>query len=189
MQKENSKRKSILSALFFQYRTLGKRWLSWFHNLNKPNPEVETSSRRYDIRGSIDSFTERVWDAIKKPRRMDELLRKQSTRAEKNEGVQRKQEEVDRRNSRLSRLSKTEGWEVDVVGMLRQWVNFCYMNLRFPEARKDKVSLDYYVGFQNGALWVIEGLRKDVYGAVIGLKRSHALKVENGKNKYANKTQ
>lgn len=50
------------------------------------------------------------------------------------------------------------------------------MNLRFPEIRKDGVSLDNFVGFQNGALWVIETIRKEVYNAVNSLKKQNALR-------------
>jgi len=47
------------------------------------------------------------------------------------------------------------------------------MNLRFPESRKENVSLDSFISYQNGALWIIEGLRKEVYNAVVSLKRQN----------------
>jgi hypothetical protein len=144
----------------------------FFH---EENPKLETSYRRYDGEGGVNDFTERIWDAIKKLPRVEELLRKQSTREEENERVLRKEEENERRITKLAQLSRTEGWEI-IVSLLKNWENFCYMNLRFPETRKDKVSFDYFIGFQNGALWVIEGLRKEVYGAVISLKKQNAIR-------------
>ena len=175
MQEESKKRQTVLSSLFIQCRALGKRWLSWFRSLYKTNPKLETSYRRYDGEGGVNNFTERIWDAIKKLPRVEELLRKQSTREEENERVLRKEEENERRITKLAQLSRTEGWEI-IVSLLKNWEKFCYMNLRFPETRKDKVSFDYFIGFQNGALWVIEGLRKEVYGAVISLKKQNAIR-------------
>jgi len=175
MQKESQKRQTILSSLLIQCRALGERWFRWFRSLCKTNPQLEASHRRYDGRAGVDDFTQRVWDAVKKLPRMEELLRKQPTREEENERVLRKEEENEKRIAKLAQLSQTEGWEI-VVSLLRSWENFCYMNLRFPETRKDKVSFEYFIGFQNGALWVIEGLRKEVYGAVISLKKKNALR-------------
>jgi len=175
MQKESQKRQTVLSSLLIQCWALGKRWFGWFRSLFKKNPQLEASYRRYDGGTGVNNFTQRVWDAVKKLPRMEELLRKQPTREEENERVLRKEEENERRIAKLAQLSRTEGWEI-VVSLLRSWENFCYMNLRFPETRKDKVSFEYFIGFQNGALWVIEGLRKEVYGAVISLKKKNALR-------------
>lgn len=182
MQKENSKIKTILSTLLIQCRALERRWILWRNSFYKKDPKLETSSGRHDIRRSVESFTQRVWDAVQKPKGVAELLRKQSLRTRKDEEVQRRQEEIDKRNIRLVHLSRTQGWEIDVVNMLRQWENFCYMNLRFPETRKDKVSLEYFLGYQNGSLWVIESLRKEIYNAVTNLKKQNAIFAEN-KNK------
>lgn len=50
------------------------------------------------------------------------------------------------------------------------------MNLRFPENRKDNTSREYYNGFQNGSLWVIEGLRKEISLAISNLKKHNEAK-------------
>lgn len=149
--------------------------------LEQEDTELEASHRRHDIRGSVEAFTKRIWDAIQKPQGMEVLLRKHSLRTRKDDEIQRREEETNKRIVRLARLSKTEGWQIDIVSMLRSWENFCYMNLRFPETRKDKVSLDNFIGFQNGALWIIESLRKEVYNAVNSLKKQNA--IQNQKNR------
>jgi hypothetical protein len=156
------------------------RQQSKHNDIRQENPELETSYRRYDTRASVNDFTKRIWDAYEKPPRVDELLRKQSIRKRENEEIQRREEEIRKRNINLVNLSRTEGWEI-IVNLLKQWENFCYMNLRFPETRKDKVSLEMFIGFQNGALWVIEGIRKEIYNAIISLKKENALRnKENG---------
>lgn len=146
------------------------------------NPNVEAAFERHDIRRSVEAFTKRVWDAVKNVQTVDGSLRKRTLRTRSDEEIQRKQEEVNKRNLRLTHLSKTEGWKIDVINMLRQWENFCYMNLRFPESRKDKVSLDYFLGFQNGSLWIIESFRKEIYNSATNLKRQNAIhNKESGK--------
>lgn len=178
MQKTNFKYFTILSEMWLQYWEMGKRY---FYNLYLPTDTiVEAPHRRHDERRSVDDFIKRVWDAVQKPPSMARLLHKQSTRESKDEAVQRKQEEVGRRAIRIANLSKTEGWK-EIIILLQSWENFCYMNLRFPESRKDKVSTDYYTGYQNGALWVIEGLRKEIYGAVYTAKKEHILQKKDNK--------
>lgn len=181
MPERNTRRQTILSKLLIQYRSLGERWLGWFQRFRKKDSLMETSHRRHDARGGIDNFTKRIWDAVKEPQRVVELLRKQSPRTRKDEEVQRREEEIRKRNFRLSRLEEQEGWRKDVVGMLRQWENFCYMNLRFPETRKENVSFEYYTGFQNGALWIIESLRKEIYNAVLYVKKEALKEAEKKK--------
>ena len=150
--------------------------------IHQDDPDLEVALRRHDIGGSVGAFTQRIWDAVKKSQTVDGSLRKHTIRTRQDEEIQRKQEEINKRNIRLTKLSRMEGWEIDVIGMLRQWENFCYMNLRFPETRKDKVSLENFIGYQNGALWVIEGLRKEVYNAVTNLKKQ-AIKEKNDRTK------
>ena len=173
----SAKIKKVFQNMFGLLRKAERWWIVKRNNWRK-NPEVEAAYRRHDIRGSIENFTKRIWDACQNQKGMGQLLRKQSLRTREDEGVQRKQEEARQRNLRLTRISRTDGWQIDIVGMLQQWENFCYMNLRFPENRRDKVSLDYFLGYQNGALWIIEGLRKEIYNAVISLKKEHATKTE-----------
>lgn len=52
------------------------------------------------------------------------------------------------------------------------------MNLRFPENRKDNITVEEYNGFQRGALWVIEGLRKEISTSVNNLQRQNAEKAK-----------
>lgn len=173
------KLRGFLSSLLQRLSEVRERKDSKF--ISQDNPDLEAALRRHDGRGSVEAFTQRIWDAVKKPQRMDGSLHKHTLRTRQDEEIQRKQEEVNKRNIRLTRLERTEGW-VDIVNMLRQWENFCYMNLRFPETRKDKVSLDYFLGYQNGSLWIIEGLRKEVYNAITSLKKQ-AIKEKHDRTK------
>ena len=139
-------------------------------HINKKDSELEAEYGRRYTRTSIDTFIKRVWDANHARRRVEKVLRPAS-REEEVERVQKKAEEARKRNARLNRVTKVDGYK-DIEEMLKTWEAYCYYNLRFPELRKENVSRDYYHGFQNGALWIVEGFRKDIQRAITSLKDS-----------------
>lgn len=146
-----------------------------FFHLFKQHSRLETDHRRYEVRRNIERFTQRIWDAAKKLPTVARSLPQHPLREKEDERIQQKKRKTHQRALRFAKLIKSDVWTKDLVKMLNQWEKFCYMNLRFPETRKDKVSLDSFIGFQNGALWVIEGLRKSVYGSVISDKKKNAI--------------
>ncbi len=147
---------------------MGKGWFTnYFH---KNNSEVEIEHGRRNARRSIEEFIKNLWDAPDVRKRVEKILRKPS-RKEEDERIRAKQEKETARNLRLTRLSNTEGWNKDIVNLLKRWEVFSYMNLRFPENRKDKIDVKEFYAFQRGALWIIEGLRDEINKAVKNYKK------------------
>ena len=162
-------RNRLLGIKKTKRRGVSKVRTSKSKSVRKQNTEVETTSGRYDLgRGAFD-FSQQLWDANEKQKRVGQVLRP-TTREEKAERVQEKKERTHQRFVKLSRLNKTEGYK-ELEKLLKRWEFLSYYNLRFPERRKDKVSREYYNGFQNGALWVIEGLRNEMVSAIAYLQR------------------
>ena len=166
MQEKNTRRIPILSQMLVQYRALGAWWRAKFHKGKHSKMEVEYG--RHDTRASIDRFVKRFWDANNVGKRVEKILRPAS-REEEATRLQEKAERTRKRSLRLSQLSKNEGWR-DLEKLLEQYEIIAYTNLRFPSTRKDNVSLDEWIGVQNGTLGVIEGIRQEVRSAVTSLK-------------------
>lgn len=149
-------------------------WEDGDNYFRKDDSELETARRRYDVRGSVDAFTQRIWDAFDVKGKVGRLLRKQSLRTRKDEEVQRRQEEIGRRSLLLTNLSRSQGHVIEKE-FFKKIESGAYLNLRFPEGRKEGVSLDYYVGFQNGSIWVVENWRRMIAEAVINHKKNAIL--------------
>ena len=164
--------RNFFSSLFQSMRKMSRQ--NENRNVGEENSNLEASRGRHDIRGNIEAFTKRVWDASQKLQTMDELLRKQSLRARKNEEIQRREEAVSKRNLLLAKLTESEEYEI-IVEFFKRIENNAYFNLRFPESRKDQVSMDYFVGFQNGSLYVIENFRSMFAEAIRSLQKQHAI--------------
>lgn len=144
------------------FNKMRKVFGDWYkrYTIRKPKGDsnMEAEHRRLDIGGSLERFTKQLWNETSVQRRMEQILRKR-TREGKDEKVQRREKKSYQRNLRLSRFCGTKTYS-DLVKVWQQWEKIAYMALRFPEQRKEGVSLDYYMGFQNGMLADIEANRK-----------------------------
>jgi hypothetical protein len=89
---------------------------------------------------------------------MEPILRKRS-REGKIEKVQTREKRTYQRNLRLSRFCGTKTFR-DLTKIWQQWEAVAYMAVRHPEDKKEGMSLEYYLGFQNGLLSNIESNRK-----------------------------
>lgn len=156
-------------------------------NGNQPrNTDMETERGRRNLRSNIERFTRRLWNEGQYLRRMAGLLPKQPSRKAEDEAIQRRKEEIGKRNIELTRLSKAEGWRI-IEAVLQQLEVDSYSNLRHPELAKDIktvkgingepryvntwISYDYHEGYHNGKLDLIEDLRDIIMRARVSIHK------------------
>jgi hypothetical protein len=161
--------KKLLSIPLLTLSRLRKRHRVSPH-LHQKNTGLEAKHRRLDTRGSIDGFVGQVWDASENPPGVGELLRKHRLRTKKDEGVQEKQEEKHRRNIVLTEFSKRPGYDL-LKAFLQLIEGDAYFKLRNLKERPENVSMDSWVGIQNGRLEVVEDIRLMFATARAELKR------------------
>lgn len=132
--------------------------------------ELEAQHRRQQTWRNIGEFGRSLWNETNVSRRLESLLRKRS-RAEKDERVREAKERIHERNVRVAKLTDSKGYS-DFVKFQQKAERLAYMGLRHPEFRKsDNHSLEYYIGFQNGVLSMIEDDRKFFEDAVFGVEK------------------
>lgn len=167
MQEEDPRRISILSQMQLQYRALREWWRT--KHIKGEHPTMEAEHGRYEFRRNFDNFRRKIKDASDVKAKMGRVLRPAS-REEENARVQEKEERTRQRSLRISSTSKTEGWK-EIEKLLDRYELMAYTNLRFPSVRKSNVSLDEWIGIQNGTLGIIEAIRTEVLSAVNSLKK------------------
>ncbi len=175
---DNKKEKNFFNKVRDMFGNWYKRYT--IHKSERDS-NLEAEHGRFNIRRSIEQFTKQLWDEASIERRMEQILRKRS-REGKVEKLQKGEKTVHQRNIRLSRFSGTQTYR-DLVKAWQQWERIAYYSLRFPEQRKEGVSLDYYIGFQNGLLADIEANRKLFTDAQIKIFKADQEKIENDKTK------
>jgi hypothetical protein len=127
--------------------------------------ELEAQRRRRLTGGSFEDTLERLWSQTTEPREVAKLLRP-TTREEKVEAIQRKEEKEKARNLQLTEISRRPGWNV-LIAFLSRIERGGYANLRHPEHRKTEISVDYFTGFQNGTIETVETIRAMMVEAVL----------------------
>jgi hypothetical protein len=136
------------------------------------NSELEAKRRRHQTWRNLGNFTRSLWNEAKISRRVESSLRKRLR--EKEDGrIQEAKERVYQRNLRVSKLCDSEGYS-DFVKFLQKCEKIGYAALRHPEFRKgdNQQSLDYYMGFQNGLLSMIEDSRKFFDDAIFMVEKA-----------------
>lgn len=146
---------------------------------HKEHTDVEAERGRRIGTGDIERFTLRLWDTTSKLRTMERLLRKQSSRDSKGEGVPKKENTDAERNLRLKRLYEHKDFEI-IKEVLMEAETYAYYGLRHPELKREEVTTDYYNGTLNGQLSLIEHIRKQFEDAVIKIEKQKI--IENQKN-------
>lgn len=140
-------------------------------DLYPDNSELEVERGRRNPRGSIERFVRHLWDAAKNPPTVERLLRKFTPRTEEAEAVRAREEEIHQRNIIITEHSRHRGYPV-LVSQLQQIESDAYFNLRKPEAaRPVNMSVEEWVGKQNGRLEVVEDLRLFYANAAFQLKK------------------
>lgn len=138
------------------------------------NSGLEIEDRRQFGRRSIEQQVGQLWDAHKKPPRLDRLLQKLTTRTRKDEDIQRAKEAKRIRNSAVKRLSDRPEYNIIVDFFKREEVN-AYFSLRHPEEEKSpNISLERFSGQQDGKLELIEKFRLMVTTAIAELEQDRA---------------
>lgn len=146
-----------------------------FHKQSK-HSDLEAKHRRLQTWRSVGNFCRGLWDEANVPRRMESFLRKR-TRAKEDDRLQEAKEKTYQRYTRLSRLCDAEGYS-DLVKFWKQWERTAYMALRHPELRKEGISMDYYIGFQNGILSNVEANRKTFQDAQFAIIKEESKEKE-----------
>lgn len=168
-------------------KTIFSKMRKMFGNWYKRSPfykqsgysDLEAKRRRLITRRSIAEFTKHLWNEAPFERRMERLLRKQSRKG-KIERVQKREEKANKRNARLARFCGTKTHR-ELVSVWQQWEKTAYLGLRHPELKKEGVSLEYYLGFQNGLLSNIEANRKLFDDAKVAVYKAEQKKEEEAK--------
>lgn len=151
-----------------------KEWFS-FH---KQDTELEVESGRCLIRGGIERYSRYLWDSSSKLASMDRVLRKRS-RDEEAERVRVQSERARTRSSELKRIYESDGFKHE-IHELQTIENACYWSLRHPESRKANISFEFYNGYLNGQLSVIEHLRSMYERSIAEAKRGEGLEEAKG---------
>lgn len=158
-------------------RKLLEKILRVFRSIKtKRNTGLEAKRRRQLTRTSISGIIDRVWNAHYEPPRVEQLLRKYTLRTRKDQELREAEGKRSERNALIKRLSDYEGYRRIIVPFLQVAENDAYMKLRHPEDRKQgefnkEISLEEYVGRQNGKLELIEDMRLMVSSALADIQR------------------
>lgn len=160
---------------------------SEFDNILKRNTDMETEHGRCSTRRTIERKTGRLWSEKEIKGRLGRLLSKQPSRTREDEEVQRRQEEKHKRDTLIARLNRDEGFAV-IKKVLIAIESDAYMNLRYPEKAKDIkvvegsngqprymndwVSLDYFIGRQDGRIETIEDIRNIISEAITSIEKT-----------------
>lgn len=163
--------RSMLERLALKIKT--------FFTRAKRNSELEVEHRRRFTRAGIVSQIRHLWDAHYDPPAMGELLRKYTIRTNKAEDLQRAKGKRDERNALIKRLSDYEGYRRLIVPFLELAETDAYFKLRHPDDRNQgdpakHISLEEYVGKQNGKLELVEDFRLMVSSGIAELEREKA---------------
>lgn len=141
----------------------------WFKNITKSfkskNSKLETERRRRDRAGSVERFVKHIWDATVGEGRMGRTLRKRAVRSGKDAKVQEATERLNRRSIRIRNLLREPGWR-DIQLILEGLESKHLVNLRLPEIRDSKESLDYWYGKQTGCLEFSTEFRNELKSAI-----------------------
>lgn len=117
--------------------------------------------------GGIKSIIRRAWDEATKPRAVEKILQRKLMGKASDEQVQRKKEKAREGSLRIAKFTETLEFEVHEKFFSRI-ESFAYYALRHPEMffnesdpskRGRALSPDYYLGFYNGQLSVVEDYR------------------------------
>lgn len=160
-QKAFTKIREILSGLFNQP---DKR-----SNINTDNSELEAEDRRRIGRRSIESYTRHLWDTPTKLRKVARALQS-ALRKKKDGGVQPQKGADTERLVKMKRVFEAPDFQI-VKDIFREKEAGAYFGLRHPETKKEGVTSDYYNGFLNGRLSIIDEVRDSFERAIIILQK------------------
>jgi len=167
-QKAKEKFREILSSLFDKSGTRS--------NNDTDNSGLEAGGGQRVERGSVESYTRHLWDTPKKLQRVARAL--QSALRKKEAG--RIQPEKGANTERLvgmKRLYQSPDFNI-AKEILMEKESSAYFGLRHPETKKEGVSQEYYNGFLNGRLSIIDEFRDAFERAIIILQKK-AIEEEN----------
>jgi len=128
---------------------------------------VEAKYGRRDIGGSLTSWLRRVWYEATNPRKVEKILQRKFLGNQKTAGVQERAAAISEGNARLARFVKTEEYKL-FEKFLFQIEAFAYYTIARPEGyfnqqdpklKGKAISIEYFLGFYNGQLSVIEDWR------------------------------
>jgi len=151
-----------------------KEWFAFYQQ----DSELEAESGRRLIRGGIERYSRHLWDSTSKLAKMDRVLRKRS-RDEEAERVRVQSEKARTRSAELKRVYESKDFEHE-KHELQTIENACYWSLRHPESRKNNISFEFYNGYLNGQLSVIEHLRSMYERSIAEAKRGEGLEEAKG---------
>lgn len=163
--------KAIMQKMFGRIK-------NWFNRNSKDSTmEIEHGgcNRGTDI--NIKRFTQRLWDANEKLRRMAGVLRKRP-RKEEGEGVSAKEARAKERALRLKKIYEDEDFK-EVIDALTEIENISYFSIKHPETKRDAISLDYYYGYMNGRISVVDHFRDMFHKAILHLQKLSMKENEN----------
>lgn len=121
------------------------------------DPNLAAQLRQRFFGRSNEERRERLWDAENEPREVERVLRPRS-REEETKRIQEQARKRSQRNYLLFSGTKREDFHV-LVAFLNRIESGAYANLRHPDLRKPNISLDYFNGFQNGTIEIVENIR------------------------------
>lgn len=134
----------------------------------KKDPVMEAEYGRRIFGRSNEERRKRLWDAEDVKREMAGSLRP-GLRKEEAERIQEAARKRSERNALLYTATKRLEFNI-LVAFLNNIEKGAYANLRHPENRKAMVSNDYFNGFQNGTIEVVEIIRNMYVQAALQYK-------------------
>jgi hypothetical protein len=155
MQKENSKRQTVLSKLFVQCSSLVKRWVKHLHN---NNPLLEIEARRRVLERYIGTKVRGIWNATYERTKMERILQS-GKRGKESQGSGKDEERISQRSNtrdverkKLALLFKSEDFK-----LFREWLereeSLCLSQLVSPTAKPNSdMSYQDYTWFLRGEI-------------------------------------
>lgn len=191
--KENKNRMSILQKInkVFSKWSLRKETLSPLPTKSKQKPKtssinnkdtkLEIKDGRCNTRRSYHTTKSILWNADKKSKSMERILRT-ATRNTKAEGISERERKLNQRTSSIKRLYQNQDFKLFWKKMCSD-ENFWLNEIQKPAGIKDGVTLDYYYGFCNGNLKAIAELRDFVMGYQFKIDKDAIKKEEENRSR------
>lgn len=168
----------FFAALFLRLYALF--WSEGTDDRNAEDTILETGGGRRERGGSIERHTRHLWDTTAKLQRVAKALRT-TIRKKETSGLQSQKEPNTERYAILKRLYESNDFNI-VKEILISKESAAYFGLRHPETKKEGLTMDYYNGYLNGRIGVIEEIRDEFDRAVIILQRKSIEEVQKNAN-------